>query len=262
MLTDSHAHLDGFRGEAEVEAMLERARAAGVARMVAIGGHAAANEWAAEVAGRFPDAVAAAVGFDRDQAVSAPDADSLRPLLARPGVVALGEAGLDYHYSPGTAAAQRSLFGRMAVLSAETGRPLVVHTREADADTLAVLREHAAAWRGDPAAAAVLHCFTGSYALARSAIDLGALIGISGIVTFRNAGDLRETVKKLPVDRLLVETDTPYLSPVPLRGRPNEPAHLAHTAAALADLLGMPVERLAALTSQNAARLFRWPFCS
>jgi TatD DNase family protein len=231
-LFDTHAHFEG--GSAETAAAVARARAAGVTRIMAVGGSESLN---AGTEG-FP---CRAIGWDRDQAGrDLPDLDYA-------GVAAVGEIGLDYHYAPGTRAAQRGLFARQLERAGRLGLPVVVHTRDADDDTLGILREIPS--RG------IVHCFTGSPSFCRALLDLGFYISISGIVTFRAADNVRESARAVPDDRILVETDAPFLAPVPMRGGPNEPAFLVHTARFLAGLRGTTFESFAALTTSNALRL-------
>ena len=179
-----------------------------------------------------------AIGWDRDQA------GKDLPELDYAGVAAVGEIGLDYHYSPETRAAQRELFAQQLERARALDLPVVIHTRDADDDTLGLLREIPS--KG------IIHCFTGSPAFCRALLDLGFFISISGIVTFRAADNVRESALVVPDDRILVETDSPFLAPVPLRGRANEPAFVVHTAKFLADLRGTPFDDLAALTTRNA----------
>lgn len=256
-LFDSHAHFDHLATAEDRAAACDRAAAAGVGRILAIGGSAEGNAAALEVAALRPDQVRACVGWDRGEAVRAPDPAPVRALLPDPWVAAVGETGLDYHYDLETAPAQRALFESMLQLAREALLPVVVHTREADEDTVAILAAHAAAWRGGADRVGVLHCFTGAWPFARRLLDLGFHISLSGIVTFRKAGDLREVAARVPADRLLIETDSPYLAPVPHRGRPNEPALLPFVAAAVAAARGTASEELADLTRLNADGLFR-----
>ncbi|MEM6492591.1 MAG: TatD family hydrolase, partial [Pseudomonadota bacterium] len=176
--------------------------------------------------------------------------DRLRALADGPDVVGIGESGLDYHYDYAPRAVQAASFEAHLDVAAETGLPLVVHTREAEADTLAILRNFAGRARG------VLHCFTGSRAMAEAGVDLGYHVSFSGVITFKRSDDLRATAAAMPEDRLLVETDSPYLAPVPFRGKPCQPAYVAHTATALAGARGVDAETIAAVTSANFAALF------
>lgn len=257
MLFDTHVHFDAFREPDELAAVLERAASAGVARMIAVGGSAEANAFALDTARRFAGRIRAAVGFDREQAGSELPWNALER-SASAGVAAIGEIGLDYHYQPGTAADQQSLFERQLALARTRRLPVIVHSREADDDTLAMLKAHAAAWPGDPARVGVLHCFTGTADFARRVLDLGLMISFSGILTFKNAAALREVAREVPAERLLIETDSPLLAPVPHRGRRNEPAHLALVAETLAQIRNDTPERIAHSTAANAGALFGW----
>ncbi len=256
---DTHVHLDHL-DELGALALSERAAAAGVAAILAVGGTPSMNAAALRRAASSPRQVAAAVGWDRTLASASPSADELRALIeTRPEIVAVGETGLDYHYDKDTAAEQRRLFAAMLALAAETRRPVIVHSREAEADTIAMLREHVTVWRGPPERIGVVHCFTGDWPFARALLDLGWHISFSGIVTFGNATALREVAARVPVERLLIETDTPWLSPEPHRGRPNEPARLVDVGRAIAAVRGCALEHIAEITWGNAVRLFGWP---
>lgn len=256
MFFDTHAHFDAFADPAEARSAMERAGTAGVARVLAVGGSPASNRAALAAAAAWPGRAFAALGFDRDQASAAPLLSALEEELSRPGVVALGEIGLDYHYEPETAAAQKALFAAQLELARRRRLPVIVHSREADADTLDLLAAHASAWRGDPARLGVLHCFTGTAEFAARLVDLGLMISFSGILTFRNADPLREVARGIPADRLLIETDTPFLAPVPHRGKRNEPAWVAPVAEALAKIRNDSLERIAHSTTANAEKLF------
>ena len=253
MLIDSHCHLvyDGLADrQAEV---LASARARGVGGFLNISTRQ--SEWndVIAVADREPD-VWASVGVHPHEADAHPDlgAAVLVEASRHPRVVAIGECGLDYHYDKSDRAAQRERFAAHIEAARQTGLPLIIHTRDAEEDTAAILTEAV----GKGGIRAVLHCFTGSAELARNALDLGLTISISGIVTFKNAKDLQETAKAIPLDRLLVETDSPFLAPVPHRGRTCEPAFVADTAAFLAELRAEPVDLLASATTANFFRLF------
>jgi TatD DNase family protein len=268
MFFDSHVHFAQADGEHGAAALIERARAAGVGRMIAVGGSPQGNHHAVEVARGHPREVAAAIGFDRDQAgglfgsaggIDAAMAELKALIRAAPAPVAIGEIGLDFHYHPETTQAQVELFARQLALARELKLPAIVHSREADEPTIVALQAHAGEWNGPPDAIGVLHCFTGTEAFARRLLEIGCHISFSGIVTFRNADALRAVARMVPDDRLLIETDTPYLAPVPRRGRRNEPAFLPHVAAKLAEVRGCSVERIANLTTANAERLFRRP---
>ena len=252
---DTHAHFSENREK--TASTLARARAAGVARLMAVGGSPELNRAALLAQSLAPDATRLALGADRDQAgdASANDATmkAVRALHSAHTCAAVGEIGLDFHYSPETARSQCDLFARQLALADELALPVVIHTREADDATLGVLDE--VPWRAD-APRGVIHCFTGSPAFARQLLDRNFLISISGIVTFRAADNVRESARVVPIDRLLVETDSPFLAPVPMRGNENEPAFIVHTVKFLADLLSVPAEELAARTFANAVALF------
>lgn len=254
MLIDSHCHLN-YKGLIEDQQnVLERARASGIDLMLNIATRE--SEWDAvlDTAIRAPD-VWATVGIHPHEADEHPHIDTAK-LVARaahPRVVGIGETGLDYYYDHSDRDRQRSSFRSHIVAARETGLPLIVHTRDAEEDTLAVMRDE----MGKGAYTGVIHCFTASGAFADAALELGFYISISGIVTFKSAKDLQETAARLPIDRLLVETDSPFLAPVPHRGRPCEPAFVADTAKFLAGLRGENLEDLAAATSANFRTLFK-----
>ena len=235
-LFDTHCHFE-TADAGEIAAVMERARAAGVESVMAVGGSVALNAsatCAAETCGCL-----LACGYDRDQVLA-----ERPPVPDAPRLAAWGEIGLDYHYSPETRDAQRQLFAGQLEEARRRDLPVVVHTREADGDTLGLLREIPS--RG------IIHCFTGTPEAARSFLDLGFYISISGIVTFRAAENVREAVRVVPDDRILIETDSPFLAPVPMRGRPNEPAFVRYTCEFLARLRNMPAEDFAELTFANA----------
>ncbi len=262
-LFDTHAHFDGFAAEGTVGEVLSRAWAAGVERICAVGSSEASNELVADLAQAHPDRIAAAVGYDRDQTDKPRDAGRLAELAGQPGVAAIGEIGLDYYYSAETAPAQRGLFGEMLALALERRRPVIVHSRYADADTAAMLGEFSTAWKKvfhtmeNPPPPGILHCFTGDAAFAEKLLALGFFISFSGIVSFNNAEPLREVARGIPENRLLVETDCPYLTPKPFRGKVNEPAYVARVAEVLAEARGAAPEALAEATFANAARVFQ-----
>jgi TatD DNase family protein len=251
---DTHAHFEGTPLEAA--AVLERAFAAGVTRLVAVGGSAGLNAGALAAAKTYPENVRLALGFDRDQATSAePEVfvETLRLLSAAHPLAAVGETGLDFHYHPETAEAQCVLFAAQLRLADEWRLPVIIHTREADEATLRVLDE--TPWRGE-GLRGVVHCFTGNQAFAEQLLERQLAISFSGIVTFRNADMLRESAAMVPEERLLIETDTPFLAPVPKRGQRNEPAFVAHVAECLAAVRGTTAERIAEITGANARQMF------
>ena len=251
---DTHAHFEG--APLETAAVMARAALAGVSRVVAVGGSAALNAGALAVARAYPERVRLALGFDRDQATAAaPEvfAEALRQLAAAQPLSAVGETGLDFHYHPETAEGQAALFAAQLRLADEWRLPVIVHTREADEATLRVLDE--TPWRGE-GLRGVIHCYTGDTAFAAQLLDRQFAISFSGIVTFRNADLLRASAAFVPDERLLIETDSPFLAPVPKRGERNEPAFVAHVAECLAKVRGTTAAALAALTRENAVRLF------
>jgi TatD DNase family protein len=206
------------------------------------------------IAERFPN-VFCSVGVHPHEAEAESDTTTaaLVARTAHPKVVGIGETGLDFYYEHSPRAAQERLFRAHIAASRETGLPVIVHSRDADAETAAILADE----MGQGAFPGLIHCFSSGPELLRAALDLGLYISLSGIVTFKSAEALRQTVRAVPLDRLLVETDAPFLAPVPKRGKPNEPSFLAHTAAYLADMLGVAPEDLAARTTRNFFTLFR-----
>ncbi|PKQ00556.1 MAG: LuxR family transcriptional regulator [Alphaproteobacteria bacterium HGW-Alphaproteobacteria-13] len=253
MLVDSHCHLN-YKGLAEQqEAVLERARARGVTAMLNIATRESEWDYVLAAAERHGD-VWASVGIHPHDADHHPDVDTAKLVqrAAHPRVIGIGETGLDYYYDKSDRARQQDSFRRHIHASQQTGLPVIVHTRDAEADTLALLGEE----MGRAAFPGVIHCFTASDDFARKALDLGLYISISGIVTFRNAADLQATAKWLPPDRLLVETDAPFLAPVPHRGKTGEPAFVADTLAFLAALRGEDRDALGRVTADNFYRLF------
>jgi len=253
MFVDSHCHLN-YKGLVEDQAnVLARARDAGVGTMLNISTRE--SEWDAvvAVAAREPD-VWASIGIHPHEADAHPQVDTAK-LVARaahPRVVAIGETGLDYYYDHSDRDRQRTSFRSHIAAARETGLPLIVHTRDAEDDTAEILRDE----MGKGAFTGVIHCFTASDAFANVALSLGLFISISGIVTFKNAKALQATAARLPAERMLIETDSPFLAPVPHRGRPCEPAFVTDTARFLADLRNEPLEHLAASTTANFKSLF------
>ena len=256
MFFDTHVHFDDFVKAGTLDGVLERAGAAEVSQMLAVGGSPEANELAQQLASEFPGRIYAAAGYDRHLADSVCDITALRELAAKDFTVAIGETGLDYFYELEKAKEQRQLFIQCLEIATDAGKPVIVHTRDADDDTLAILTDFSRQWKGDPARVGVLHCFTRDRKMATALLDLGFYISFSGIVTFANADPLREVAKCIPDDRLLIETDAPYLAPVPHRGKRCEPAFVVDTAKRLAELRGCTVESLAKTTAQNAIHLF------
>jgi TatD DNase family protein len=253
-LIDSHCHLQ-YKGLVDDQAaVLERARAAGVTGMLNISTRR--SEWDAVVAtaDREPD-VWASVGIHPHEADQHADLgrEALIEAAEHPRVIGIGETGLDYYYDKSDRAVQRDLFRTHIGVARETGLPIIIHTRDAEDDTAEILANE----MGKGAFPALIHCFTASAAFGRKVLDLGLTISLSGIVTFKNASELQEIARELPADRLLVETDSPFLAPVPHRGRPCEPAFVRDTAAFVAELRGVPTEELAETTTRNFFALFR-----
>ncbi len=255
MLVDTHCHLDPQYLPDGPDVVLARARAAGVGGFVTIGvGHdAGAAREAVALAEKLPECVAATAGVHpHDAGTMTPTIyDEIAALAARREVVAVGEVGLDYHYDSSPRDVQREVFARFVGLAKHLGKPLVIHTREAAADTLEVLdREGARAVGG------IIHCFSEDRAFAERALAMGFFLSFSGIVTFKSAQSVHDVAAWAPADRILVETDSPYLAPVPLRGKPCEPAYLVHTAKRVAALRNISIEELTHLTTTNATRVF------
>ena len=303
--TDTHVHFDS--SSAATAACVQRARTAGVTRLMAVGGSPELNAAALAAARAFPEQVKLALGWDRDQAGPL-DRASVRPcvgasgcgadtpaessvegsagagvecftdalthrrtdtlltdvptyrrtdaLSPNPPLAAVGEIGLDYHYHAETKAAQCELFAEMLQLGAARDLPVIIHSREADDDTLRVLDESGSKTRRGTGALGVVHCYTGGPEFARQLLDRGLYLSFSGILTFRNADMLRGVARLVPADRLLIETDSPFLAPIPKRGQRNEPAFVVHVAELLATLRGVTMEALAEQTNANAAQLF------
>lgn len=254
MLVDHHCHLDFPQLAADREGLVKRAAAAGVGVMVTISTRIRRFPEILAIAQSHPD-IYCSVGthpHQADEERGIETAEIVR-LSQNPKVVAIGEAGLDYYYKHASPEAQAEGFRRHIAAARETGLPLEIHTRDADEDTLAILKEEHA--KG--AFPAILHCFTGGRELALRAVDLGLYVSFSGVVTFKKSEALRAIACEVPLDRLLVETDAPFLAPEPHRGKTNEPAFVANTAASLASARGIPVSALAAATTDNFFRLFR-----
>ncbi|HEX6567822.1 MAG TPA: TatD family hydrolase [Acidimicrobiales bacterium] len=251
--TDDHCHLgwegDGPADPALVDAMVDEARAAGVERLVTVGTDAARSADAVAAAARHPGIVWATVGLHPHDARKG--LDGLAELLAAPGVVAVGECGLDYHYDHSPRDVQRRAFADQVGMACERDLALVVHTREAWDDTFAVLDAEGVPER------TVFHCFTGGPDEARACLDRGGHLSFSGIVTFPSAGDVRAAAALCPLDRALVETDSPYLAPVPHRGRPNRPSLVPLVGAAVAEAMGRSIDDVARATWANAERVYR-----
>ena len=254
MLVDSHCHLDFDAFDGDRAEVLERASAAGVGRVVTICTRLTEFERVRALA-RDHRAVDCSVGIHPHNVEDEGTAETARlvALAAEPEVVGIGETGLDFYYDHSPREDQRASFRNHIAAARETGLPLIVHTRDADDETAAILSEE----MGEGAFPGVIHCFSAGPALAKTAIELGLYISFSGIVTFRKSDELRGIAAEVPLDRMLVETDAPYLAPVPRRGKRNEPAFVAHTAAAIAQIKGIDVDAISQQTTDNFFRLFR-----
>ena len=253
---DSHLHFDSFVEAGTRDEIISEALAAGVNKLVAIGGSDEANRIVLETCAAHPDVVFGVVGFDRDEAGKSFDAEALREQLARPEIVGVGETGIDYHYNADTAPEQKALFTAMLDLAAEFSKPVIVHSREADADTIELLSAYTEKWAASDRAPGVLHCFTGGQVFADRLLDLDFMISFSGIVTFKSAAEIQAVAKTMPLDRMLIETDSPYLAPVPFRGKRNQPAWVVEVARFIAELRGESVEVIMDHTRANTERLF------
>jgi TatD DNase family protein len=268
-LVDSHVHLDDRKFDPDREAVIERALAAGVERMMAIGTGSGPPdlETAIHQAERYPFIVATIGVHPHDASKATPETfERLRELAAHPKVAAIGEIGLDYHYDFSPREVQRAVFQQQLEIAAEAGKPIVIHSREAWADTMAMLasrplpdgrgsdagsepRPSGSGWRG------IIHCFTGDAQQAREALDLGFHLAFGGVLTFPSADAVREAARITPEDRLLVETDCPYLAPLPHRGKRNEPAFVMEVARRLAEVRGSTLDEIAGQTTRNFERL-------
>ena len=255
MLFDTHCHLDDPRLLEELDAVLDRATQAGVRRITTIGcaNDVASVMSAVELARQHPSRISATVGVHPHDARHLDDAlcDALREAGTDPSVVAIGETGLDFHYDHSPRPTQEEAFRRQIAIARELRKPLVIHTRAAPKETLQILREEQAKDAGG-----IIHCFSEDAPFAAAALDLGFVSSFSGIVTFKKAVAVQEAALKQPADALLIETDAPYLAPIPKRGKRNEPAYVAYTASRIAELRGEDPEALAHRTYENALRIF------
>ena len=253
MLVDSHCHLDFPDFASELDAVVARARAAGIGRMVTICTRVRKHAQVLAIAEKFPD-VFCSVGTHPHNAHEELDIDAkaLMAIAKHPKVVAIGEAGLDYHYDKSPRDAQAHGLRQHIAAARETGLPLVIHSRECDADMTRILQDES----GKGAFPAVLHCFTGGRDLALAAIELGHYVSFTGILTFKNSQVLREIAAALPAERVLVETDAPYLAPLPYRGKRNEPSYVVETAKVLAQTRGVAIDEITRQTTENFFRLF------
>ena len=254
MLIDSHCHLDRLVLDSyghQLSAAINAALDCGVKRMVCVGISVNNRKQVVDIAESYPQVVASVGVHPLDVKEGLATEQQLIEWSKHSKVVALGETGLDYHYNQDDKPLQQQSFAVHLRAAAAAKLPVIVHTRDARDDTLMLIKEH-----GDPECAGVLHCFTESWQMAKQAMDMNYMISLSGIVTFRNAEELRSVAKNIPLDRLLIETDSPYLAPVPFRGKPNEPKYVREVAAFIADLRGLSYEELVRITGENFYRLF------
>jgi TatD DNase family protein len=255
MFIDSHSHLDVPQFDADRAEVIDRARGAGIDTMLEICGSDVAKgslDIGIKLAEEYPF-IYAAVGVHPHEASLYDEAleQKLIEMTGHEKVVGWGEIGLDYYYDNSPRDLQRNIFRRQLELGRRCNLPIIIHTRDAEDDTIAILKD------APPGISGVIHCFTGTQNLAETAIRLGFYISFSGVLTFKTAGDLREVARNTPLDKLLIETDCPYLAPVPHRGKRNEPAFVKDTAAKLAEIKGASIEEIARITSANFKRLFR-----
>ena len=253
-IIDSHCHLDSLDYETrhkDVDEVIENAKNRGVQHLISICTTVGRFEAMKQLTAHRSD-VSLSCGVHPLNVEDEPfDYEKLLAYVQDPRVVAVGETGLDYHYTPETKALQQSLFEQQIEIAKQVKKPLVIHSRSAREDTMHFLEKGNAQNCGG-----VLHCFTEDWSMAKRALDIDFYISISGIITFRNAEELRDVVRKVPLDRLLVETDSPYLAPIPYRGKPNQPAYVREVCEYLATLKGISVEQMAEITTQNVQRLF------
>jgi len=260
MFVDSHVHIDGTEFDEDRAEVIQRARAAGVSAMLNVGTgdpHSGALERAVELAEKQPDIYTALGTHPHDARLFDDQAEQrITKLITQSSrVVAWGEIGLDFHYDNSPRAVQIEVFQRQLCLARALALPVIIHTREAEAETIALLKSE---WAGS-GLAGVMHCFSGSLWLAQQALELGFSISFSGIVTFKKAEELRTIAQQVPLDRLLVETDCPFLAPVPFRGKRNEPAYVVEVGRCLANLREVPLEEMGRITTANFERIFVRP---
>ena len=251
---DTHAHLNDDKFREDLPEVIERAKSAGVCRILNLGDTMKSSEYAVQLAEEHEE-LFAGVGIHPEEAyeMTSADDDRIAAWTRKPGVAAIGEIGLDYYWEkdPEKRRLQQKIFIRQLDLARQLHLPVCVHDREAHGDTLAILKKEG---KGIPG---VLHCFSGSLEVAQEALKLGWLIGVDGPLTFKNAARLPEIVQKIPLERILIETDSPYMAPVPMRGKRNEPSYVRYIAEKLAELRGETLETIAAATTQNAETLYR-----
>ncbi|HEU5132009.1 MAG TPA: TatD family hydrolase [Pyrinomonadaceae bacterium] len=256
MFIDSHAHIDGHEFDTDRDQVIERAKAAGVSTILNVGTgdpHSDSFERAVEL-GKTHESVYTAIGTHPHDARLYNDVaeQKIKTLINNNHVIAWGEIGLDFHYDNSPRDVQIDVFKRQLHAARECNLPVIIHTREAEPETIDILQSQ----YKDAPRRGIFHCFSGSMELAHRAIEIGFMISFSGIVTFKKADDLREVAKQVPLDRLLIETDCPYLTPIPYRGKRNEPAYVVEVARCLATLHGIDIEEMAHITSENFKRFF------
>jgi TatD DNase family protein len=257
MLVDSHAHIDGPEFDEDREQVIERARAAGVTAILNVGTgdpHSGAFERAVTLAQQHEKIYTALGVHPHDARLFDAEAEQRMASLVSGNsrVIAWGEIGLDFHYDNSPRDAQKNVFRRQLQLAREANLPVIIHTREAEVETIEIIKSEAS----DERQIGVMHCFSGSEQLAMQAVELGFYISFSGIITFKKAEELRAVAQKVPLERLLVETDCPYLAPIPFRGKRNEPAYVLEVARCLAELRNLSLEEMAQITSNNFSSLF------
>ncbi len=254
MLIDSHCHLDRLKldkYDGQLNQAIDAALNNGVEKMLCVGISLSNREAVVSIAEEYEQVVASVGVHPLDVEEGLASEAELLSWAQHPKVVAIGESGLDYYYSDQSKAVQQESFGIHLRAAGQASLPVIVHTRDARQDTLDLIKEY-----GNDSSAGVLHCFTESWDMAKSAMDMNYYVSFSGIITFKNAEELREVARKMPLDRMLVETDSPYLAPVPYRGKPNEPAYVKEVAKFVADLKGISYEKLLEITGENFHRLF------
>ncbi len=255
MFIDSHAHLESPEFDQDRSAMLERAKSARVERILAIGSGTGTDLDAAVKLAEGSSYLDASIGIHPHEAklATSKDFDRLKKLASHPKVVAWGEIGLDFHYDHSPREVQKRVFIQQLVLAQEAHLPVIIHTREAEAETLQILKQY---W-GRSGSGGVLHCFSGTLEMAEKCMEIGFMVSFSGMLTFPKAPAIRDVAKEIPLERLLIETDSPFLAPIPYRGKRNEPAYVVETAKALAQLRALSLEEVAEITAGNYRRFFK-----
>lgn len=251
MLVDTHAHLDDVKYESDLDEVIARAAEYGVTRIISMGDTMTASQNAVKIAEKY-DGIFAGTGVHPQEALSlvAGDYDRLAEMMTHPKVKVLGEIGLDYYYENASREKQQEIFIRQLDVARQMHMPVSIHDRDAHGDTMAILKKEGKGLTGS------IHCFSGSWEMAKELLKMGWFLGVDGPLTFKNAAKLPEIIAQIPLDRLLLETDSPYLAPVPKRGRRNEPAYVKYIAEKVAEIRNIPLEEVAQQTTQNAVNLF------